>query len=64
MFSLSTVGDTGSTNKFTKKGNMMGDIMKKVSVLRKIADSGVVAIVRTESKEEAIKVFDALIQGE
>ncbi|MGJ7922940.1 bifunctional 2-keto-4-hydroxyglutarate aldolase/2-keto-3-deoxy-6-phosphogluconate aldolase [Neobacillus sp. LXY-4] len=37
--------------------------MKKVNILRKITESGVVAIVRTESKEEAIKVFDALIHG-
>lgn len=37
--------------------------MKKVMVLSKIVDCGVVAIVRNDSKEEAIRVFEALVQG-
>lgn len=37
--------------------------MKKVKVLNNITDCGIVAIIRTESKEKAIKIFDALVTG-
>ncbi|WP_147535449.1 bifunctional 4-hydroxy-2-oxoglutarate aldolase/2-dehydro-3-deoxy-phosphogluconate aldolase [Bacillus marasmi] len=37
--------------------------MKKVNILKTITDCGIVAIIRTESKEEAVKIFDALVAG-
>lgn len=37
--------------------------MKKVKILSKIEDCGVVAVVRADSKEEAIKISEACVNG-
>ncbi|WP_144554846.1 bifunctional 4-hydroxy-2-oxoglutarate aldolase/2-dehydro-3-deoxy-phosphogluconate aldolase [Bacillus sp. X1(2014)] len=37
--------------------------MKKLDVLTKISDCGVVAVVRADSKEEAIKISEACVEG-
>jgi 2-dehydro-3-deoxyphosphogluconate aldolase/(4S)-4-hydroxy-2-oxoglutarate aldolase len=37
--------------------------MKKVKILSKIAESGVVAVVRADSKEEAVKISEACVKG-
>ncbi|MFS0862673.1 bifunctional 4-hydroxy-2-oxoglutarate aldolase/2-dehydro-3-deoxy-phosphogluconate aldolase [Fredinandcohnia sp. 179-A 10B2 NHS] len=37
--------------------------MKKLQVLTRLSDCGVVAVVRAESKEEAVKISDACIHG-
>ncbi|SDM56320.1 bifunctional 4-hydroxy-2-oxoglutarate aldolase/2-dehydro-3-deoxy-phosphogluconate aldolase [Bacillus sp. OK048] len=37
--------------------------MKKVKVLTKIAECGVVAVVRADSKEEAVKISEACVEG-
>lgn len=37
--------------------------MKKLNVLRNITECGIVAIIRTQSKEEAVNIFDALVVG-
>lgn len=37
--------------------------MKRVETIKKIADLGIVAIVRTESKEKGIKIVDAIKKG-
>lgn len=37
--------------------------MNKLHVLQKITDCGVVAVVRADSKEEAIKISEACVQG-
>lgn len=37
--------------------------MKKLQVIQKIIDSGVVAVVRAESKEQGIKIVDAVKKG-
>ncbi len=37
--------------------------MKKVKLLSKIADAGAVAVIRADSKEEAMKISAACIQG-
>lgn len=37
--------------------------MKKLNILKKVTDSGVVAVVRADSKEEAIKISEACIKG-
>jgi 2-dehydro-3-deoxyphosphogluconate aldolase/(4S)-4-hydroxy-2-oxoglutarate aldolase len=37
--------------------------MKKIDVLRKITDRGVVAVVRADSKEEAVKISEACVEG-
>jgi 2-dehydro-3-deoxyphosphogluconate aldolase / (4S)-4-hydroxy-2-oxoglutarate aldolase len=38
-------------------------IMKKLDVLTKISECGVVAVVRADSKEEAIKISEACVEG-
>ncbi|MEH7379265.1 bifunctional 4-hydroxy-2-oxoglutarate aldolase/2-dehydro-3-deoxy-phosphogluconate aldolase [Bacillus sp. JJ1533] len=37
--------------------------MKKIKILSKIADCGVVAVVRADSKEEAIKISESCVEG-
>lgn len=37
--------------------------MKKVKILSQIAESGVVAVVRADSKEEAVKISEACVKG-
>ncbi|PFO09733.1 bifunctional 2-keto-4-hydroxyglutarate aldolase/2-keto-3-deoxy-6-phosphogluconate aldolase [Bacillus sp. AFS076308] len=37
--------------------------MKKFNLINKISDSGVVAVVRADTKEEAIKISEACIEG-
>lgn len=37
--------------------------MKKLDVLRKIADCGVVAVVRADTKEEAVRISEACVKG-
>lgn len=37
--------------------------MKKIEAIKKIIDSGVVAVIRAESKEEGIKVIEAVKKG-
>jgi 2-dehydro-3-deoxyphosphogluconate aldolase / (4S)-4-hydroxy-2-oxoglutarate aldolase len=37
--------------------------MKKVKILSQIAESGVVAVVRADSKEEAVKISQACVKG-
>ena len=37
--------------------------MKKLDVLTKISECGVVAVVRADSKEEAIKISEACVEG-
>ncbi|NHM31385.1 bifunctional 4-hydroxy-2-oxoglutarate aldolase/2-dehydro-3-deoxy-phosphogluconate aldolase [Neobacillus terrae] len=37
--------------------------MKKLEVLTRLSDCGVVAVVRADSKEEAIKISDACVKG-
>ncbi|MDR6121465.1 2-dehydro-3-deoxyphosphogluconate aldolase/(4S)-4-hydroxy-2-oxoglutarate aldolase [Bacillus sp. SLBN-46] len=40
-----------------------GDIVKKFTILNKISNCGVVAVVRADSKEEAIKISEACVKG-
>lgn len=40
-----------------------GARMKKIETIRKIVDSGVVAVVRAESKDQGIKIIDAVKKG-
>lgn len=42
---------------------LWGCKMNKLHVLQKITDCGVVAVVRADSKEEAIKISEACVQG-
>ena len=37
--------------------------MRRVSYLQKLTESGVVAVVRANSKEEAITIIDAIVLG-
>lgn len=37
--------------------------MNKISVLNKLSECGVVAVVRADSKEEAVKISDACVKG-
>lgn len=37
--------------------------MKKVEVLNRLENAGVIAVLRTDSKEEALKVSHAVIVG-
>jgi 2-dehydro-3-deoxyphosphogluconate aldolase / (4S)-4-hydroxy-2-oxoglutarate aldolase len=37
--------------------------MKKINVLSKIADCGVVAVVRADTKEEAVKISESCVEG-
>ncbi|MCQ1529396.1 bifunctional 4-hydroxy-2-oxoglutarate aldolase/2-dehydro-3-deoxy-phosphogluconate aldolase [Lutispora saccharofermentans] len=37
--------------------------MRRIETIRKIADLGIVAVVRTESKEQGIKIVDAIKNG-
>ncbi|WP_404330325.1 bifunctional 4-hydroxy-2-oxoglutarate aldolase/2-dehydro-3-deoxy-phosphogluconate aldolase [Mesobacillus maritimus] len=37
--------------------------MKKVATLKKLTDCGVVAVVRADSKEEAVKISEACVKG-
>lgn len=41
----------------------MTDMMKKINVLTKIAECGVVAVVRADSKEEAVNISEACVKG-
>ncbi len=41
----------------------MEEIMKKLSTLTKISERGVVAVVRADSKEEAIKISESCVNG-
>ncbi|MGF6953128.1 2-dehydro-3-deoxyphosphogluconate aldolase/(4S)-4-hydroxy-2-oxoglutarate aldolase [Neobacillus sp. B4I6] len=41
----------------------VGKIMKKLNVLSRISECGVVAVVRADSKEEAIKISEACVEG-
>lgn len=38
-------------------------MMKKINILTKIADCGVVAVVRADSKEEAVNISEACVRG-
>lgn len=38
-------------------------MMKKISILTKIAECGVVAVVRADSKEEAVNISEACVEG-
>ena len=40
-----------------------GDEMKRAKILKKIQDTGIIAVVRGDSKEEALKASQALIKG-
>ncbi|MEH7332024.1 bifunctional 4-hydroxy-2-oxoglutarate aldolase/2-dehydro-3-deoxy-phosphogluconate aldolase [Neobacillus drentensis] len=37
--------------------------MKKVSILTKLINSGVIAVIRADSKTEAVRITDALVKG-
>ena len=39
------------------------DMMKKLSILSKVTECGVVAVVRADSKEEAVKISEACVSG-
>jgi 2-dehydro-3-deoxyphosphogluconate aldolase / (4S)-4-hydroxy-2-oxoglutarate aldolase len=39
------------------------DRMKKLTILSKLAECGVVAVVRADSKEEAVKISEACVEG-
>ena len=39
------------------------NMMKKITILSKLADCGVVAVVRADSKEEAVKISEACVEG-
>jgi 2-dehydro-3-deoxyphosphogluconate aldolase/(4S)-4-hydroxy-2-oxoglutarate aldolase len=39
------------------------NIMKRIETIKKIIDCGVVAVIRAESKEQAIKIIDAVKKG-
>jgi 2-dehydro-3-deoxyphosphogluconate aldolase / (4S)-4-hydroxy-2-oxoglutarate aldolase len=39
------------------------ELMKKLSMLTKVVESGVVAVVRADSKEEAIQISNACVEG-
>jgi 2-dehydro-3-deoxyphosphogluconate aldolase / (4S)-4-hydroxy-2-oxoglutarate aldolase len=39
------------------------DMMKKLTILSKLTDCGVVAVVRADSKEEAVKISEACVEG-
>jgi len=39
------------------------DMMKKLSTLSKLTECGVVAVVRADSKEEAVKISEACVEG-
>jgi 2-dehydro-3-deoxyphosphogluconate aldolase / (4S)-4-hydroxy-2-oxoglutarate aldolase len=39
------------------------DMMKKLTILSKLAECGVVAVVRADSKEEAVKISEACVEG-
>lgn len=39
------------------------DMMKKLSILSKLTECGVVAVVRADSKEEAVKISEACVEG-
>jgi 2-dehydro-3-deoxyphosphogluconate aldolase / (4S)-4-hydroxy-2-oxoglutarate aldolase len=39
------------------------DMMKKLSTLAKLTECGVVAVVRADSKEEAVKISEACVEG-
>jgi 2-dehydro-3-deoxyphosphogluconate aldolase/(4S)-4-hydroxy-2-oxoglutarate aldolase len=41
----------------------MGFLIKKVTILNKIVDSGIVAVIRGESPEKATKTAEAVIKG-
>lgn len=45
------------------KGNERMDMMKKLSILSKLTECGVVAVVRADSKEEAVKISEACVEG-
>lgn len=39
------------------------DMMKKLTILTKLTECGVVAVVRADSKEEAVKISEACVEG-
>jgi 2-dehydro-3-deoxyphosphogluconate aldolase / (4S)-4-hydroxy-2-oxoglutarate aldolase len=39
------------------------DMMKKLNILSKVTECGVVAVVRADSKEEAVKISEACVRG-
>jgi 2-dehydro-3-deoxyphosphogluconate aldolase / (4S)-4-hydroxy-2-oxoglutarate aldolase len=39
------------------------DMMKKLTILSKVTECGVVAVVRADSKEEAVKISEACVRG-
>jgi 2-dehydro-3-deoxyphosphogluconate aldolase / (4S)-4-hydroxy-2-oxoglutarate aldolase len=39
------------------------DMMKKINILSKVTECGVVAVVRADSKEEAVKISEACVEG-
>jgi 2-dehydro-3-deoxyphosphogluconate aldolase / (4S)-4-hydroxy-2-oxoglutarate aldolase len=39
------------------------DMMKKINILSKVTECGVVAVVRADSKEEAVKISEACVRG-
>jgi 2-dehydro-3-deoxyphosphogluconate aldolase/(4S)-4-hydroxy-2-oxoglutarate aldolase len=39
------------------------DMMKKLNILSKVTECGVVAVVRADSKEEAVKISEACVSG-
>jgi 2-dehydro-3-deoxyphosphogluconate aldolase / (4S)-4-hydroxy-2-oxoglutarate aldolase len=39
------------------------DMMKKLNILSKVTECGVVAVVRADSKEEALKISEACVRG-
>jgi 2-dehydro-3-deoxyphosphogluconate aldolase / (4S)-4-hydroxy-2-oxoglutarate aldolase len=40
-----------------------GEVMKRLETIRRIVDCGVVAVVRAESKEQGVKIVDAVKKG-
>ncbi|WP_430116775.1 bifunctional 4-hydroxy-2-oxoglutarate aldolase/2-dehydro-3-deoxy-phosphogluconate aldolase [Neobacillus rhizosphaerae] len=45
------------------KNNDRGDIVNKFTILTKISNCGVVAVVRADSKEDAINISEACVKG-
>lgn len=51
------------SSKFFDYSYVWGDTMKKFNLLTKVIDSGVVAVVRADSQEQALKISHACIEG-
>jgi 2-dehydro-3-deoxyphosphogluconate aldolase / (4S)-4-hydroxy-2-oxoglutarate aldolase len=41
----------------------MRDMMKRIEIIKKIIDYGIVAVIRAESKEQGVKIVDAVKKG-